>query len=166
MFAVQKYRICCVAAAVAIAVAGMPVAAQANGTAGVNTSAAVLATCTIVGSAIAFGNYTSAQVDQTGSIAVVCTNGISYSVGLDAGAGTGATTAVRKLTGSQGGTLSYALYQNAARTSNWGSTIGTDTQSGNGNGVVQNLTVYGRILSGQTPQTGVYTDTVTITLTY
>src|SRR5450830_624810 len=80
-----------------IALAGMPMAVHANNTSGVNSSAAVLATCTIVGSAIAFGAYSSTQVDQTGTIAVVCTNGISYSIGLDAGAGTGATTAVRKL---------------------------------------------------------------------
>ncbi|ASU38679.1 spore coat protein [Herbaspirillum sp. meg3] len=166
MFFVRKHRICCAAAAITIATAGMHMAAHANSTSGVNSSAAVLATCTIVGSAIAFGTYSSTQVDQSGTIAVVCTNGISYSIGLDAGAGTGATTAVRKLTGSSGGTLNYTLYRDAARTSNWGSTIGTDTQAGNGNGIVQNLTVYGRIPSGQTPQTGTYTDTVTITLTY
>lgn len=166
MFSGQIYRSCCAATTIALAATVLPLAAHANSTSGVNSTAAVLASCTIVGSTIAFGSYTSTQVDQTGSIAVVCTSGVSYSIGLDAGAGSGATTAVRKLTGSQGGTLNYALYSDSARTSNWGSTIGTDTQSGNGNGITQNLTVYGRIPSGQTPQTGVYTDTVTITLTY
>lgn len=162
----KKYRGCCALAAIAIVATAAPDFAQANSTTGVASSAAVLASCTVVGSTIAFGAYTSTQVDQTGSIAVGCTNGISYSVGLDAGAGSGATTAVRKLTGSLGGSLDYTLYRDSGRTSNWGSTNGTDTQSGNGNGIVQNLTVYGRIPSGQTPQTGVYTDTVTITLTY
>src|SRR5450830_1231554 len=162
----KKYGCCCAAASLSLSLALAPATVLANSTSGVASTAAVLATCTIVGSTIAFGSYTATQVDQTGSIAVVCTSGVSYSVGLDAGAGSGATTAVRKLTGSLGGNLNYALYQDSARTSNWGSTLGTDTQSGNGNGIVQNLTVYGRILSGQTPQTGVYTDTVTITLTY
>ena len=162
----DRARRLCAAASIVMLAAGSPMAAQANNTSGVNSSAAVLATCTVVGSAIAFGNYSSTQVDQTGSIAVVCTNGISYSVGLDAGAGSGATIAVRKLTGSLGGSLNYSLYRDSGRTSNWGSTAGTDTQSGSGNGIVQNLTVYGRIPSGQTPQSGVYSDTVTITLTY
>jgi spore coat protein U-like protein len=151
--------------ATAIMASSSPVfAATATGSL-VNT-ATVLSSCTVVGSTIAFGNYTSTQVDQTGNIAVVCTYGTSYSVGLDAGAGTGATTSVRKLTGSLGGTLNYALYRDSGRTSNWGSTIGTDTESGTGTGLTQNLTVYGRIASAQTPLAGTYTDTVTVTLTY
>ena len=100
-------------------------------------------------------------MDQTGNIAVLCTNGTSYTIGLDAGAVTG-----RKLSGSLGGNLNYALYRDSGRTNNWGSTIGTDTQAGTGNGLLQNLTVYGRIASAQTPLAGVYTDTVTVTLTY
>src|SRR5450830_1881432 len=166
MFFVRKHRISCAAAAMTIAMAGMPMAVHANNTSGVNSSAAVLATCTIVGSAIAFGTYSSTQVDQTGTITVVCTNGISYSIGLDAGAGTGATTAVRKLTGSSGGTLNYTVYRDAAGTSNWGSTIGTDRHSGNANGVVQNFTGYVNMPRRLTPQSGTYVDTVTITLGY
>ena len=162
----DRARRLCAAASIVMLTAGSPMAAQANSSSGVNSTAAVLASCTVVGSAIAFGNYSSTQVDQTGSIAVVCTNGISYSVGLDAGAGSGASIAVRKLTGSLGGSLNYGLYRDSGRTSNWGSTIGTDTQAGTGDGLLQNLTVYGRIASAQTPLAGVYTDTVTVTLTY
>lgn len=151
--------------ATAIMVSSAPVFASTATGSLINT-ATVLSSCTVVGSTIAFGNYTSTQTDQTGNIAVVCTNGTSYNVGLDAGAGTGGTTSVRKLTGSLGGTLNYALYRDSGRTNNWGSTIGTDTQTGTGTGLVQNLTVYGRIASGQTPLAGTYTDTVTVTLTY
>ncbi len=152
--------------ATVILVSSAPVLASSTATGSLINTATVLASCTVVGSTIAFGNYTSSQVDQTGNIAVVCTNGTSYTIGLDAGAGTGATTSVRKLSGSLGGTLNYALYRDSGRTTNWGSTIGTDTQAGTGNGLVQNLTVYGRIASAQTPLAGVYTDTVTVTLTY
>jgi spore coat protein U-like protein len=165
MFASRKNRILCATLAAAMLASSAPVTA-ATATGSLVVTATVLASCTVVGSTIAFGNYSSAQVDQTGTIAVVCTNGTSYSVGLDAGAGTGATTSVRKLTGSLGGTLNYALYRDSGRTSNWGSAIGTDTQAGTGTGLVQNLTVYGRIDSAQTPLAGTYTDTVTITLTY
>jgi spore coat protein U-like protein len=145
---------------------GMTQAGAATATGSLVVSANVLSSCTVVGSTIAFGTYTSTQVDQTGNIAVVCTNGTSYTIGLDAGAGTGSTTSARKMTGSLGGSLNYALFRDSSRTSNWGSTIGTDTTAGTGNGLVQNLTVYGRIASAQTPLTGVYTDTVTVTLTY
>jgi spore coat protein U-like protein len=120
----------------------------------------------VVGSTIAFGNYSSAQIDQSGNIAVLCTNGTPYTIGLDAGGGSGATTSNRKMSGSLGGTLNYALFRDSARANNWGSTSGTDTQAGTGSGLVQNLTVYGRIASGQTPLAGIYTDTVLVTLTY
>ena len=166
MFASNKNRIIAATLAAAVMASSAPVLAASTATGSLINTATVLASCTVVGSTIAFGNYTSTQVDQTGNLAVLCTNGTSYTIGLDAGASTGATTSVRKLSGSLGGTLNYALYRDSGRTSNWGSTIGTDTQAGTGNGLLQNLTVYGRIPSGQTPQSGVYSDTVTITLTY
>jgi spore coat protein U-like protein len=166
MFASNKNRIIAATLAAAVMASSAPVLAASTATGSLINTATVLASCTVVGSTIAFGNYTSTQVDQTGNLAVLCTNGTSYTIGLDAGAGTGATTSVRKLSGSLGGTLNYALYRDSGRTNNWGSTIGTDTQAGTGNGLLQNLTVYGRIASAQTPLAGVYTDTVTVTLTY
>lgn len=133
----------------------------------VTVATSVLSFCSVSGSAIPFGLYSSSQVDQTGNISVLCTFGTSYNIGLDAGTGTGATTAVRKMTGAtSGGTLNYALYRDAARTSVWGSTIGTNTVSGIGIGLFQNVTVYGRIAASQTPNADTYADTVTITLTY
>lgn len=107
-----------------------------------------------------------ANVDQTSTIGVQCTNGQTYNVGLSAGAGAGATTAVRRMTGPAAATVNYTLYRDAARTQLWGVTIGTDTVAGTGNGSVQNLTVYGRVPPQTTPAAGVYTDTVAITVTY
>jgi len=166
MFTITKNRVICATLAAVMLASSAPAFASSTATGSLINTATVLASCTVVGSTIAFGNYTSSQVDQTGNIAVLCTNGTSYSIGLDAGAGTGATTSARKMTGSLGGTLSYALYADSGRTNNWGSTIGTDTQAGTGNGLIQNLTVYGRIAASQTPLAGAYTDTVTVTLTY
>ena len=166
MFASNKNRIIAATLAAAVMASSAPVLAASTATGSLINTATVLASCTVVGSTIDFGNYTSTPIDQTGNIAVVCTNGTSYTIGLDAGAGTGATTSVRKLSGTVGGTLNYPLYRDSGRTNNWGSTIGTDTQAGTGNGLIQNLTVYGRIASAQTPLAGVYTDTVTVTLTY
>lgn len=148
-----------------LAISNTP-ASAASSTASLAVSATVLSTCALTGGVIAFGTYTSAQLDQTGTLTVLCTSAVPYTVALDAGAGSGATIAARKMTGSAGGTLNYALYRETGRTSNWGNTGAADTVAGNGSGIVQTLTVYGRIPAGQTPIVGAYTDTVTVTLTY
>lgn len=159
-------KIAAVAAVSAIvAIASVPAVATTT-TASLAISANVLSTCSLTGGSIPFGTYTSAQLDQSGTMSVLCTNGVPYTVALDAGAGSGATISARKMTGSGGGTLNYSLYRETGRTSNWGNTGTSDTVAGTGSGVAQTVTVYGRIPAGQTPLVGSYTDTVTITLTY
>jgi spore coat protein U-like protein len=107
-----------------------------------------------------------ANVDQTSTISVQCTNSTPYNVGLGVGGGSGATLAVRKMTGPAAAVINYSLYRDLGRTQVWGTTIGTDTVSGTGNGALQPLTVYGRVPAQTTPGAGVYTDTVAITVTY
>jgi spore coat protein U-like protein len=163
----RKLRAMCAPLALALAISSTtPTAAAASGLGNLSVGSTVISACLVVGSVIAFGTYAAAQVDQTGSITVICTFGTSYNVGLDAGSGVGATTAVRKLTGLGGGQLNYALYRNSGRTNLWGSAIGTDTLAATATGLLQSLTVYGRIAGGQTPPADIYTDTVTVTLTY
>ncbi|AYG68857.1 MULTISPECIES: spore coat U domain-containing protein [unclassified Rhizobium] len=108
----------------------------------------------------------AANIDQATTIGVQCTSGQSYNIGLSAGAGSGATTAVRVMTGPSSATINYGIYRDAARTQTWGITIGTDTVTGTGNGAVQNVNVYGRVPPQTTPAAGVYTDTVAVTVTY
>jgi len=107
----------------------------------------------------------SANVDQTSTVAVQCTNTTPYNIGLNAGTGTGATVATRKLT-SGGATINYTLYCDSARSTVWGNTIGTDTVAATGTGASANFTVYGRIPAQSTPAPGTYTDTITVTVTY
>jgi spore coat protein U-like protein len=107
----------------------------------------------------------TANVDNASTLAVQCTNTTPYNIGLDAGLGTGATVAVRKLTnGSK--TINYSLYTTSARTTVWGNTVGTDTVAGAGNGASQTYTVYGRVPAQTTPAPAAYTDTITVTVTY
>ena len=114
-----------------------------------------------------FGAYVRKSVlDGTSNISVTCTNTTPYDVGLNAGTSTGATVTTRKMTGPGSDHLAYALYSDAARTVNWGNTIGTDTVHAVGNGAVQTATVYGQIPSGQHPTPGAYADTITVTLTF
>jgi spore coat protein U-like protein len=166
MFFAKKNRFVAASIAAVVLASSAPASFAATASGTLTISASVVAACTVVGSAIAFGAYTQSVVNQSGTITVLCTNGTAYNVGLDAGTGTGATVSNRKMSAAGGGTLNYALYRDAARTSNWGSTIGTDTATGTGSGLTQTLTVYGQIAAAQTPLAGAYSDTVTVTLTY
>jgi spore coat protein U-like protein len=132
-----------------------------------NVSLTITASCTVSATAMAFGStgVIAANIDNTSTVTVTCTNTTAYNVGLDAGTGSGATVAVRKMTAG-GATVNYSLYQNAGRTTVWGNTIGTDTVTGTGNGSAQALTVYGRVPSQTTPAPGAYSDTITVTVTY
>jgi spore coat protein U-like protein len=107
----------------------------------------------------------TANWDTTSTLAVQCTNTTPYDIGLDAGLGSGATVAVRKMTnGSK--TVNYSLYSDAARTVVWGNTINTDAVHAIGNGASQSYTVYGRVPAQTTPAPAAYTDTITVTVTY
>jgi len=156
-----------VAGAILIGPAARAPARAATSTATIAVTATVLAFCTVTATPLAFGNYSSAQLDATATLAVSCTTGTPYTVGLDAGIGTGATVAAREMAGTvSGSTLSYTLYSDSGRTVVWGDTAGTNTVAGTGNGLAQALTAYGRIPAGQLSAPGAYTDTVTATVTY
>jgi spore coat protein U-like protein len=130
--------------------------------------ATIAATCTInSASTLNFGTLgvLASNTDQTSTIQVACTNTTPYNIGLDPGAGTGATVAVRKLT-SGANTVNYTLYSDSGRTTVWGNTVSTDTVAATGNGVAQSYTVYGRIPAQTTPAPGNYADTITVTVTY
>ncbi|MDQ8729440.1 spore coat U domain-containing protein [Bradyrhizobium sp. LHD-71] len=108
----------------------------------------------------------AANVDAQSTVTVQCTNTTPYTVGINAGTGSGATIANRRMSGPGGATLGYAVYRDTARTQVWGVTVGTDTLAGTGNGNAQAIPVYGRVPAQATPAAGAYTDTLTITVTY
>ncbi|MFZ1097368.1 MAG: spore coat U domain-containing protein [Xanthobacteraceae bacterium] len=118
-------------------------------------------------STLNFGNQgvLVANVDNTSTLQVQCTNTTPYNIGLDAGTGTGATVAARKMTNGAN-TITYSLYSDSGRTTVWGNTVGTNTVSATGTGASQSYTVYGRVPSQTTPAAATYTDTITVTVTY
>ena len=107
----------------------------------------------------------TADVPAQADIFVQCTNTTPFNIGLNAGTGTGATVAVRKLT-SGGATVNYSLYTDSGHTSVWGNTPPTDTVADTGNGMSKQYTVFGLVPTQTTPAPGTYTDTVTVTVTY
>jgi spore coat protein U-like protein len=131
------------------------------------TTATVITSCNVSATTHDFGSSTqlSGNVDSSSTVTTTCTNTTPYNIGLDAGTGTGATVAVRKMT-SGANTLNYSLYTTNARTTVWGNTVGTNTVAGTGNGAGQAVTVFGRVPTQTTPPPATYTDTIVSTITY
>ena len=68
-----------------------------------------------------------------GMLNITCSDTLPYTVSLDAGSGTGATTAVRKIC-NVGNTLNYGLFHNAAFSQDFGNSDGANTVAGTGKG--------------------------------
>jgi spore coat protein U-like protein len=129
-------------------------------------SATVQATCLITAAPLGFGTYTGVALAGASTLSVTCTNTTPYNIGLSAGLATGATVTTRKMT-LAAGALAYSLFSDAARNVNWGNTVGTDTPAvGPGNGGAQVINIYGSIAAAQFVAPGLYTDTITATITY
>jgi spore coat protein U-like protein len=129
---------------------------------------AAAATCSAYASSLVFGNYVSTTtVTTTGTVTVICPSGTAYEIGLNAGMGNGATVTTRTMTGGAGGqaTLAYALFSNAAHTSNWGNTSGSGWVAGTGTGSAQSYNIYAQLPAGQYVAPGSFTDTITASIT-
>jgi spore coat protein U-like protein len=157
------------ASPITVTISGVPSSAP---TTTFNTTASVAAQCNVSAANLSFGaiDPLNSQVDRTTTLTVNCTKNSPYTVGLDAGVTTGATIAQRKMANGAD-IMNYNLYTNVARTTIWGnSAVAPSWVSGTGAGlaIVQTLTVYGRVASGQTNlAVGNYQEnTVTVTVTY
>ena len=115
-----------------------------------------------------FGIYTPSSptdnINGNNILTATCTLAVPYTLGLDAGIGTGATAAARKMT-RVGGTemLNYSLYQTADRLAVLSDVL---TISGMGTGLPFDHPVFGTIPAGQNVPAGNYADTVTATLNF
>jgi len=133
-------------------------------------SASVTSTCILTSGALAFGSYSGAEVQGTGTITATCTNGTSPKVmmgqGLNAAGGSSDDVPLRQMQlGVTGQFLPYYLYSAAANTTIWGNSPAT-AKILSATGLLQTLTVYGTIPAGNYPTAGAYTDTVIITFTF
>lgn len=138
-------------------------------------TATVGATCTVSSSNLDFGNYVGGAPSPTTGLATITANcpvGEPYAIGLSEGLYPGATTTTRRMMITGGGgdaSLGYHLCTDAACTVNWGNNFGgavQDVVQGTGNGTDQEIPVHGRIDPGQNVRTGLYEDTILVTLTY
>lgn len=105
----------------------------------------------------------TANKDQASGISIACTSTSPWQIGLSNGAHY--SNSSRHMVGASGALISYQLYRNAARTLLWGNTLNSDTVTGTGAASTQ-VPVYGRIPPQTAAGAGVYSDIVTVTLTY
>lgn len=131
--------------------------------------ATVANNCTLTTTPVAFGSIdviAGAAVNGTGGLGVTCTTGAAWSAVASIGAGTGATTAVRKMTAGAN-VLNYALYTDTARTIVWGDGATGAALTGTGTGALDSQIIYASVLPTQNlVPAGTYGDTVTVTITY
>jgi spore coat protein U-like protein len=116
-------------------------------------------TCTLTVTALSFGTYTGSVLNGTATGKVVCAG--AWDIPLNAGTGAGASETTRYMTGPGGAELAYQVFQDAARTINWGNTTDTElTGTGNANPIF-----YGQIAAGQYAAPGTYTDLLSTSTT-
>src|SRR5260370_13223847 len=137
--------------AAGVALPQSALAGSATTTLGVSLT--INAGCNVSNTSVSFPaqSVLASGVNQTGTVAVTCTNTTPYDVQLDQGAGSGATATNRLMTDPSSATVAHGLYQDSAHATNWGKTNGADTVAGTGNGSAQSLTVYGHIAAQTTP---------------
>lgn len=138
---------------------------EGSGQSAFTVDAAIAANCLVEASDIEFGQHAliDRNVDAEGAVAVTCTPGTDYSITLGGGLRNSADPEQRILQ-SGGDQARYGLYQDAARSRPWGSSLQT-LLPGTGAGTRQSVTVYGRVPPQPLPP-GKYSDTVNVTITY
>ncbi|HHN66474.1 MAG TPA: spore coat U domain-containing protein [Thermopetrobacter sp.] len=137
-----------------------------SATASFSVSATVQPACAVSATNMNFGTagMLGANIDASNTITVTCTKGTSYRVSLSQGGG-GGGPGDRRMSGPGGQQVVYGIYRDAARTLPWG-TSASNNQPGVGNGAAQTLTAYGRVPPQPTPQPGVYSDYIVVTVSY
>lgn len=150
-----------------IAALAAPAAASSVGTTMPVTALSVNA-CAVVATPMVFGTLNQlngSANDSQASITVTCTPGTTYDVGLDDGAhASGGTRRMVPVIGSSA--IPYGLFTNAARSTAWGATVGTNTVSNTAGVLPATLTVYGRVPVGTPVPAGAYADLVTVTVVF
>lgn len=123
--------------------------------------------CSVSTSGVDFGVYQvfdNTDLHTSGTITVDCDQ--AYEIRLDAGS-TSTSFLPRQMVNFEDARLDYNLFVNPSHTSVWGDGANaTVTVSGEGSGVPEHHTVYGRIPARQNVRGGDYADTIVVTVEY
>ena len=122
--------------------------------------------CTISVTGVNFGSYnvfSNAAQHSAGNIGLNCASSVEYTIALGAGSG----TFTQRVMSSGARSLNYNLFTAANRALVWGdATNSTATVNGSGTGVIVNHVVHGSIPPNQNVSAGIYSDTVTVVITF
>lgn len=141
-----------------------PIALAVDISATLTVNATVIDSCTVSNQTVSFTGYD--PVADTGNaaqadISVTCSNGTGYDIALDGG---GNAVGSQRNMSDGSNTLAYNLYQDAGFTTAWDA---VSVVSNTGTGGATAHTVYAEIPTQATAAVStLYTDSVTITVTY
>jgi spore coat protein U-like protein len=145
-----------------------PLAASAGqATFTLSPSVTITGTCSVTNGSLSFGSMgnISTAVNATGTFDVSCTPSVHYNVGLGTGQNSASVTTRRMRLGATSSYLSYALYLDSARATNWGLSS-PNVLTANGSNSARTFTVYGTLAAQTAPAAGSYSDTVQIVVSY
>lgn len=123
--------------------------------------------CTIEAGDMSFGSATSlaGDLDATADVTLDCSNQGPVEVSFSAGSS--GDQLARAMQGPSGATISYQLYDDAARTNPLGDGAGgTVTLADTSTGSEQVFTVYGRVPAQGAKPIGAYSDSITATVSF
>lgn len=150
----------------------------ATATSSFNVQLTVKSSCAITSASIAtmdFGTQADSGTNlqnSAPSISVLCTKKTPYDIGLLSQNLSSNTSGGGSMKGAISGntdTIAYQLHQASVTGANWGNVVGTNTlhSAGSPDGITaQSYTVYGVVPTYTNVLPDVYTDKVTVTVTY
>jgi len=136
-----------------------------------SVTASTVGKCTISANELAFNTTIPTPIviipEATGTLVIFCSSDGQGEVSLSQGAGIGASCADRRMTPAAGGEgfLKYQLYRDQGGSTIFGDgvTCGATQLFDTSTGYVY---VYGRLIAPQSPAPGLYSDTITATITF
>lgn len=136
-------------------------------------SAALAINCGVRVRPLNFGIYqplSPTPVDVIGQVRIIC-RARPGTFAVSIGPGTSGDATARTLITPGTGVLYYNLYRDATRTQIWGdgtppTFVVTGARTERGRPTTFNFPIYGRIFANQTPDAGLYTDNLVITVLF
>jgi len=116
--------------------------------ANVDVNASVVAQCTLVANPLAFGNYVNGQTSTKNGQADVsydCASGLNITLNMSGGSNAGSGNIRNMQSPTTGELLSYELFQDAARSVDWGSGAAGINVNPTPGGGAQTHTIFGEI---------------------
>lgn len=112
------------------------------------------------------GVNSTLPLDQTALLQISCTRGAMPTIGIDSGTHTGQASIGTRALADGTKYLGYDLYQDSVRTILW-------TNAGTGlysyvspSSLPATISIYGRVFPSQNVPSGIYTDTLVVTINY